>query len=69
MHGENISCNAMEIFLQWCAETINGAAKYGGYFGSGQVGDGVGSDVSGMGRLGSGARSWDLHAFNLFLLS
>ena len=30
---------------------------------------GVGRNVVGVGRLGSGARSWDLHAFYLVLLS
>ena len=30
--------------------------------------DGVGLDVSGVGRLGSGARSWALHAFPLVVL-
>ena len=33
------------------------------------MGDGVGRDVSGVGRLGSEARSWDLRAFSLVMLS
>ena len=32
------------------------------------MGDGSGRDIMGVGRLGSGARSWDLHAFPLVIL-
>ena len=33
------------------------------------LGDGLGRDVMGMGRLGSGARSWDLRDFPLVMFS
>ena len=46
----------------------NGEAQRGAYLGGGQVGDGVGCDVSRVGRLGSGACSWALRAFPLFAL-
>ena len=56
-------------FLQQRAATRNGAAQGESYLGRGDVGDGVGRDVSGVDRLGSGACSWALRAFSLVMLS
>ena len=51
----------MEPFLQRCAECTYLSGVY-------LVGGGV-RDVSGVGRLGSGERSWDLRAFTLIMLT
>ena len=60
--------NARKKLPQRRAETWNNEAQCGAYFGIGYVGDGVGCDISGVGRLGSGARSWDLCTFTLVVL-
>ena len=69
MNGENISQNVRKTFLQRRTETQDSMVRRGSYLGGGEVVDGVGSNVSGVGRLESGSRSWALHAYPLVLLS
>ena len=68
VHGKMISRNERKTFLQRRAATQNGAARCGDYLGGGLVWDGVGRNVSGVGRFGRGARSWALRNFPLVVL-
>ena len=68
VHGENISCNARGTLLQRRAAMRNNASRSGSYLSSVLVGDGVSINVSRVGRVGSGERSWYLRAFPLFFL-
>ena len=69
MHGEIISQNARKTILQQRAAARNGAARRGAYLGGGKMVDGVGRNVYGVGKFGSGSHSWNLCAFPFILFS